>query len=784
MKLTRRLNVILLPVILLVFSLAGVVVFSEYSKLKQVQLRNHWQQQLAFASKEIELEQRAFHSALSEVLNSNQLIRYLTSTNPNQHVFGFEESLHRMIARTQQHISGIDRIQIQHSDGRVLISADNQDPFETPKPIALPENYLQQLETTRAPVQQLLHSQDNSLRYTIALPFNEGLLADDALAKHSVGYFIAVLEGHLDALNHLEIDLSNQFGSSYKLQLLNQTELKQAAPFTVSTAEYRGPIKAEVTTADYQLRLTITEAALEAQRSYVLGRTFIVTSLLSLVSFVLLRWLISQQIINPINRLTKAVSRSELRHDVTLKHLNNDNEVASLNNAYLGLLNRVERMASSDPLTGLANRHSFEQWLQRMLTRTLPSNQLMALLYIDLDNFKRVNDQYGHATGDKLLLRFSQQLQRMIRPQDGLAHAQQTESFARLAGDEFALLLNALDCPEDALAIATRIQTRFSQGIEVEGVVHHIQSSIGIALCPSDAGNASQLLVNAEAAMRQAKHSGKNQSQFFSATIAKRMQLNRDIERLLRDALDNSSFELAYMPIFDCRSLTVSGVEVLLRCPTLTEQGIGPDQFIPVAESRGMIREIDLRVIEHAFQQMSRFKGTSLQLMAINISAMELNNSSFPKQVKALLEQYQIDPSSIELEITETSIIADDEIALSILNQLRELGLSLSLDDFGTGYTAFSQLANCPVDCLKIDRSFVNNVGQTSRNKRPMLDMILSLGQLYDLRVIAEGVETQEQLDYLQQQGCDQVQGFYLSKPLPLTDFIQLLQHQSARQKA
>ena len=462
-----------------------------------------------------------------------------------------------------------------------------------------------------------------------------------------------------------------------------------------------------------------------------------------------------------LNAICLAALRSEEQAYQTIMQLHDDD---------------IRKMAYYDTLTGLPNRWSFKTNLERLLSRAEKDKQRVGLLYIDLDNIKQVNDQYGHEAGDRLLLEFSERLWEEIRPTDQLLKPQ-TESLARLAGDEFVVLLPNIKTPLDASVVATRILNIFDGGFEVDDVTHMIYASIGIAVYPDDACDPSTLLHHADAAMYDAKHNGRNCFKFFTQNIADALRQRQRIENGLRQALNEAHFSLVYMPIFDCKDNSIVAVEVLLRCQSPELEGVGPDDFIPVAEATGLIKEIDLWVIENAFQALvilqkeHDFKGQ----ICINISGVELHNEVFPAQVKHLLEQYNIAPECVELEVTETAFVADDVSGLETLKALDELGVSLALDDFGTGYTAFSQLIHYPADCLKIDRSFVNDLFSEREARNKMVMIIQNLAKLYDLRVIAEGVETEAQMAYLRENGCDWAQGYYLSRPLPWDNLVKLL---------
>lgn len=436
----------------------------------------------------------------------------------------------------------------------------------------------------------------------------------------------------------------------------------------------------------------------------------------------------------------------------------------------------MRKLAYYDSLTGLPNRLNFKKNLKRILHRAEKEKHNIGLLYIDIDYFKRVNDNYGHEVGDQLLCVFSQKLKEATRPEDVIVNNDFNE-VARLAGDEFVVILNDMGELVNAGIVAERIVSIFENGIQVSGINHSVFASIGIAVYPKDASTPDNLLHHADLAMYEAKRKGRNRFEFYTKEITKEIHERHRIEDSLKLALEQNQFFLVYMPLFDCQSSEIVGIEVLLRCQKLEAEGIGPDRFIPIAEKTNLIKEIDLWVIENSLamciklQSNYNFNGK----LCINISGVEIQNELFPSKVKALLETYGVPPSRIEFEITETAFILSNEKSLTILKELRSLGVSLALDDFGTGYTAFSQLINYPADCLKIDRSFVNGLFSEHKAHHKMVSIIKNLAELYELRVVAEGVETQEQLDYLQNIGCDWVQGYFLSRPLKFHDLEKLL---------
>jgi diguanylate cyclase (GGDEF)-like protein len=440
------------------------------------------------------------------------------------------------------------------------------------------------------------------------------------------------------------------------------------------------------------------------------------------------------------------------------------------------LINRQRRIlkqvSNRDPLTKALNRRGLNSWLDKQFTKGNASKNIV-MFYIDIDDFKKVNDSYGHIVGDKLLINFSL----IIREQIDFyfeKYKPNTNILARLSGDEFALVFINLG-DNQIIDIAQNLMSRFTKEICIDDIFLRVNVSIGIAKSSDvHTPSAVNLMESADAAMYYAKRNGKNQFKIYNLDISKTLTSRKNISASLRKAIHNNDFTLVFMPIYqNNQSRSITSIEVLIRCTSPSLEGIGPEQFIPIAEEFGLIKAIDLWVLESSFKLMQShqelIKAHSL-LFCINVSALELTNKSFPTHLEHLLLQYNIDASCVELEITETSLINVDDDCLSILNSLKALGVKLSLDDFGTGYTAFNQLINYPVDTIKIDRSFVEKISSNGHHDATMVDIILSIAKSYELDVIAEGVETLSQLDYLEKRGCGAFQGYYLSRPISWED--------------
>jgi diguanylate cyclase (GGDEF)-like protein len=444
--------------------------------------------------------------------------------------------------------------------------------------------------------------------------------------------------------------------------------------------------------------------------------------------------------------------------------------------------NEVHRLAFYDSLTGLPNRWSFQQNLARILEQKT-DDKPNALLYLDLDNFKFVNDNYGHDIGDELLKDFGKKICQCINL--SVQNTTETVDFftdinddvSRLAGDEFVVILQGLSNRFEVELLAERIVGLFDGGYSLDANIYPVFISVGIALFPNDTSNAEQLLRYADAAMYKSKKKGNNNIQFFDSALEQELIVKQHIETGLQKAVETHRFSLVYQPIYCVKTGKIEAIEALIRCHTPELQGYGPDQFIAVAESNGLIKKIDDWVLEHAISEFMTIRASShfTGKLAINVSGIALLDEHFPQKVKAIADIYQLPCSDVEIEITETAFVPDNPTVDNVLSEFSQLGLSLSLDDFGTGYTSFNQLILYPAQQLKIDRVFVNDLFSSDESLAKVVKTLYELAKIYDLKVIAEGVENQQQFDYLKAIGCDSMQGYYLSKPLSAEQLIPLL---------
>ncbi len=427
----------------------------------------------------------------------------------------------------------------------------------------------------------------------------------------------------------------------------------------------------------------------------------------------------------------------------------------------------LQQLAFYDPLTDLPNRRFMNEVLTATITQAQRNNQNIAILMLDLDNFKKVNDTLGHDAGDELLKIQATRIKETVSDKD---------TVARMGGDEFTIALHSADSVAEVTATTNRLLQAISKPITLQNRSMIINGSIGVALYPNDGADVQSLARHADMALYEAKNAGRNRVHFYSENLDKIMLENARLEAKLRHALENDLLELYLQPQMDAATNKIVWSEALLRWNDASEGFIGPDRFIPLAEETGLINGIGDWVLNRACQIMAEHKdelqAIGIQGIAINLSGRQFYLKNLLSDISCTFEKYDIDPTLIEFELTESVIMDDVDHALSIMRGLRNLGCRLSLDDFGTGYSSLSYLKLFPINALKIDRTFVMDIFHNPHDKA-ITSTIIAMAHTLGLTVIAEGVETLEQKTFLQQQNCEFLQGYFVAMPTPVNDLIE-----------
>jgi diguanylate cyclase (GGDEF)-like protein len=428
---------------------------------------------------------------------------------------------------------------------------------------------------------------------------------------------------------------------------------------------------------------------------------------------------------------------------------------------------RIEHLAYHDALTGLPNRAMLMDRLARTLAHAQRARQQVAVVFLDLDRFKLVNDTLGHHVGDQLLQEVARRLREALRDDD---------TVARVGGDEFQVVLGNVAGASDAARVAEKLMLVLSEPFVLEGQELHVTASLGVSLFPRDGASGELLLKYADTALYEAKGEGRNAYRFFSAEMNVQAHGRLQLENDLRRAVERDELVLHYQPQLDLATGEVSAVEALVRWRHPRRGLVPPNAFIPMAEETGLVLGIGEWVLAEACRQVGAWQraGVGLPRVAVNISARQLQRPGLDGAVRRALAASGLAPQALELEITESSVMLDPQHARAVLQSLRDLGVQLSIDDFGTGYSSLAYLKRLPLDRLKIDRSFIHGF-PADGDDAAIVETIIVMTHKLGLRVIAEGVETLEQRLQLERQGCDEMQGFLLAHPVPADELPALL---------
>lgn len=420
---------------------------------------------------------------------------------------------------------------------------------------------------------------------------------------------------------------------------------------------------------------------------------------------------------------------------------------------------KIYNMAYYDPLTNLPNRILFEEKLNKALRSSNFDCRKGAVFFIDLDNFKNINDTLGHEFGDRLIVKVGKELQLCVG-ENGVV--------TRFGGDEFLIMQSAINSFRDSTDLANSILNIFNKPWGIGGHQIYITASIGIAVFPDDGVDVNEILKNADTAMYKAKGSGKNKYQFFRKLMSDEIIRKTKIGNALRKALENNEFELHYQPLVDLKTGKIVSFEALIRWRHPQLGIVAPNEFIPIAEETGLIISIGEWVLKSACKQNKEWKdkGYTYDSIAVNVSSAQLQQRNFLNSVKRILKECDLDPRSLEIEITESVLMKYIDWNIQTLNCLKNMGVKIAIDDFGTGYSSFNYLKKLPIDSVKIDKSFIDGICVNS-NEESIVEGIILLAHKMKLEVVAEGVEVKEQLEILGKKGCDKIQGYYLSKPYP-----------------
>ncbi|HLA05772.1 MAG TPA: EAL domain-containing protein, partial [Syntrophales bacterium] len=440
---------------------------------------------------------------------------------------------------------------------------------------------------------------------------------------------------------------------------------------------------------------------------------------------------------------------------------------------------KIHLLAYYDSLTGLPNRTFHKELMMRVIDHANRHKEIFTLLYVGLDNFQRINDTLGHSMGDLLLKAIADRLTGSLRKSDYIASSYEgetTEVVSRVGGDEFIVLAPDLTQAQDAAKTAHRLLREISEPYDLSGYEVFMTASAGIALYPDDGTDVDDLLKNADTALGHAKNEGKNNYQFYSRSMNSSVLELLTLENDLHRALTRNELVLYYQPKVDAATSMVKGMEALIRWEHPERGLIPPMEFIPLAEASGLIIPIGEFVIRAACRQIKTWQAAGCQQMqiALNVSARQFDQKDFTEVIRGILLDTMVSPQCLALEITESIIMRNPEQAIQTLTELKTMGIEIAIDDFGTGYSSLSYLKRLPLDFLKMDMSFVKSL-TSDPSDQAIVRATIAMAHGLNLKVIAEGVETEEQLSFLQKHGCDEIQGYFFSRPLPAEEIPGIL---------
>ncbi|MCW2101522.1 UNVERIFIED_ORG: diguanylate cyclase/phosphodiesterase [Pseudomonas psychrophila] len=621
---------------------------------------------------------------------------------------------------------------------------------------AVDEDAKQILNMFRDPSTQALYSLDREM----AMQVIEGLFKDDALHKASIGH-------------------PNEAVLAEKTRPLQQTSSRWLTDFILGQERsFTTPLVGSGPDREYYGDLSITLDTATYGQGFLTNAGVLLLSgvlralLMSLVLYLIYHWLLTKPLSKMIQHLTSINPDHPSEHLIPQLKGHESNELGVWVNTANQLLASIERnahlrheaessllrMAQYDFLTGLPNRQQLQSQLSKILIESGRSQRRVAVLCVGLDDFKGINEQFGYQTGDQLLQALTDRLR---------AHSGSLGALARLGGDQFALVQAHIEQPYEAAELAQGILDDLETTFSVDQQNIRLRATIGITLYPEDGDTSEQLLQKAEQTMTLAKSRSRNRYQFYIASVDREMRRRRELEKDLRDALLRNQLYLVYQPQIRYSDHRVVGVEALLRWQHPEHGMIPPDLFIPLAEANASIIDIGEWALDQACCQLRDWhdQGFTDLRMAVNLSTVQLHHAELPRVVNNLLQMYRLPPGSLELEVTETSLMEDISTAAQHLLSLRRSGALIAIDDFGTGYSSLSYLKSLPLDKIKIDKSFVQDLIDDD-DDATIVRAIIQLGKSLGMQVIAEGVETLEQETYVISEGCHEGQGYLYSKPL------------------
>jgi len=812
MKLRTKILLLLIPLIVLPMLIMGWIAYSEL---------NEKSKQKAFAEMQASIDRIAGHLAIeveTAVANIDLFARhtlvkkYILTSDEEERYNLLHAPLLRVLRSFQEAFPGYYEIRILLPDGYedirwTALRVANQTEEEGDNPL------FRAMQETGSSVSSLIfHNPDNGeLALFVGKPL---ILRDPAIdstgAAPSLRGYLALTISLQELVSHVSNDVIGRSGYLLVIDEQGKTLLqpqhmedssvmppKTLAAMTKPTNQGQ-PVKTVIDSRPafasaarlldkLHLLAVLPETEITDIRKQLAVSVLAITLLSILLTAGILYLVLQRLVISPLHRLG-TLSREIGRGNLDIKSgFDTKDEIGTLATALEDMAGSLRKsdeqiryVAYHDTLTGLPNRAMFQEYLNHVIAHAERNQREFALLFLDVDDFKRINDTLGHETGDHLLQQVTGRLAGCLRDADYVARigglVEPDEFLARLGGDEFIILLPDINDRHAPGHLAHRLIEALSQPFFLSDHEFYVSASIGITLYPSDGREGHELVKNADIAMYHAKEHGKNNYQYYLESMNALAHERLSLESKLRRALENDELCLYYQPQVDAVSGQIVGVEALLRWFDPDQGLIPPDTFIPVAENSGLILSIGEWVIREACRQSKAWQTAGLGdiVVCVNISGVQFARQNVPELIASALREHNLSPAYLETEITESVIMAQPDRAIKQLAAIKSLGVGIALDDFGTGYSSFSYLHRFPIDTLKIDRSFVGDICHKTEHAE-IVAAIIAMSHILKLRVVAEGIEDEEQLQLLADRACDAIQGYLFSQPIPAEQMAQLL---------
>ena len=780
MPVLKKLYFVLIPTLLFVFTIAGMVTYNFASNHAKHMYLDKVQSDVNTALVAAEYEQLGLSLLVKDIGSSLQFLRYIQNPSDYTTLSLLEKRVLRVI--NQNHVSqfGQRNIYIIDPKFKLTLSTLRADPFEGLK---IPDNIYEKIfdiYTSLINKNELSNegfsyiSVSGELRYAYVAAIDPYLLPQDKRANNSLNRYILIADGPLKQLSSLLIKYNDDDNMQLLIEPSSDVANIENTQFVIKSIEQTNEsINVQMTSRHLIAQVNIREKKFNHEKAIIAKQTLLGCLATLFIIMLIVHLVVRYQLVRPLKGLLHEISIGGLKLRY-FKRSSGQSEIDGLKNAYIDSLTELKFEAEFDQLTKLANRRSFIRHLDVRLKSSM--NSRCYLVCWDIIDFRKINDLYGAKVGDNVLISLAKALRETLQnQQSSLGFSCSDYSLARLGGNQFIAILEI----DEHQSISEEIENINNTLTGTTFLDYYgFRLSVATGVLPVDTPKfeeiwhrcIDEMLINAKS------HSDGESRVIYGEELLHTLERHDVIEKRLLECCESDNFELRFMPILNAQTLHIDGAECLIRCPALFSINAGPDEFIPVAEKSNLISKLDMWVISTAIKsykelsEVHKYEGT----LSINISAMELYNRNFANNIRKVLERYQVPPAKIIIEITETSYVKSTKLTVQTIENLRGLGLKVSLDDFGTGYTAFNQLLHYPVDELKVDKSFIDNI-VNDKAGRKMVESMINLGHSCDTLVVGEGVESIEQYRHLKEANCDLIQGYLFSQPLTYVQFIEFV---------